>query len=497
MTLAKLSNRATTVEPPFALPAGTSLSDDYRVDAILGVGATSITYLATELSLGRTVAIKEFFPKAFAIRHPSNQVLPKSPSLAGDYQRVLDRFIQQARAHANFDHNAIVRVHRTIRANDTGYAVLQFEEGLNFYDWLARLGRPPSQPELFALIMPVLDALDLIHRHKAPHGGIAPDKIIIRQDGGPVLIDFCSAGAAEMNGEKKDITFIKHGFSPVEQYVAMSEAHGPWTDIYAVGATLYLAVTGNQPTDAPRRVTGNQLVPAAQIAVDGYCPRFLRAIDHAMELPPSDRPRTVNEWRCEILTADFRASSPRIAVERAPIRPATPAAHSEPAKDLEMPVFLRKPPACEVEEPSRPAERRHSRRITDVEERHEPLLSVLPPAPAAETAHDANNELSFEPRMAPDPPTDEIEVALQKGRTAIAPPDRSANVNSAADFAALQPERLMKRLGAALDLETSDMAEPPDLEVDDVSGPSEEAPAKTKVSVGNILSKRAGQLRKV
>src|SRR5690606_38774204 len=126
-------------------------------------------------------------------RRGSHEAVPRSPESAGDYQWGLDRFIAEAQTLAKFDHRNIVRVYRYFRANNTGYMVLHFEEGRSFKSWLQNLGRAPRQNELDRLLTPLLDALELIHGSSYLHRDIAPDNIIIRRDGAPVLIDFGSA----------------------------------------------------------------------------------------------------------------------------------------------------------------------------------------------------------------------------------------------------------------------------------------------------------------
>ncbi|MET0569498.1 MAG: protein kinase, partial [Hyphomicrobiaceae bacterium] len=176
-----------------ALPAGTVLASDYRIERVLGAGGFGITYLAEETPLARLVTIKEYFPADYAARHGGVDACPRSRDCAEDYRWGLDRFLEEAQTLAKFDHPNIVRVYRYFRANSTGYMVLHFEEGQSFKGWLKSLGRAPRQHELDRVIAPLLDALELIHGADFLHRDIAPDNIIIRKDGSPVLIDFGSA----------------------------------------------------------------------------------------------------------------------------------------------------------------------------------------------------------------------------------------------------------------------------------------------------------------
>lgn len=287
-----------------ALPDGTELVGDYRIERVLGAGGFGITYLADELALERRVTIKEYFPSDFAARANSINASPRSQDCDGDYRWGLDRFIEEAQTLAKFNHPHIVRVYRYFRANNTAYMVLHFEEGQSLKNWLKGLGRAPRQKELDRILEPLLQALELIHKADFLHRDIAPDNIIIRKDGNPVLIDFGSARGEIASHSKTVSALVKPGYSPYEQYAETSRQQGPWTDIYALGATLYHAVTGKRPPDAPSRMVNDEYIPARQAALSSYRTRFLRAIDAAMALNIDARPRSIAAWRGELLAPD-------------------------------------------------------------------------------------------------------------------------------------------------------------------------------------------------
>ena len=287
-----------------ALPSGTELVGDYRIERVLGAGGFGITYLADEIALARLVTIKEYFPSDFAARDGGIDAAPRSQDCAGDYRWGLDRFIEEAQTLAKFDHPNIVRVYRYFRANNTGYMVLHFEEGQSLKGWLKGLGRAPRQNELDTIIAPLLDALELIHKADFLHRDIAPDNIIIRKDGRPVLIDFGSARGEIASHSKTVSALVKPGYSPYEQYAETSRQQGPWTDIYALGATLYHAVTGKRPPDAPSRMVKDELVPAREAALSSYRAGFLKAIDKALALKVEARPQSIPAWRGDLLAPD-------------------------------------------------------------------------------------------------------------------------------------------------------------------------------------------------
>ena len=275
-----------------ALPDGTELVGDYRIKRVLGAGGFGITYLADEIALARLVTIKEYFPSDFAARD-SQDASPRSSDSAADYNWGLERFIDEAQALARFVHPNIVRVYRYFRANKTAYMVLHFEEGGSFKAWLKNLNRAPRQAELEKIITPLLDALEVVHAASYLHRDIAPDNIIIRKDGSPVLIDFGSARGEIASHSRTVSALVKPGYSPYEQYGTDSRQQGPWTDIYALGATLYHAIAGKRPPDAPTRMVNDEYLPAREAALSSYRAPFLAAIDNALKLEVTERPQTI------------------------------------------------------------------------------------------------------------------------------------------------------------------------------------------------------------
>lgn len=286
-----------TMDNLLALPNGTVLADDYRLERVLGAGGFGITYLAEELALQRKVAIKEYFPGEFAARDGASQVRHRSESDRNDYAWGLERFIEEAQTLARFDHDNIVRVYRYFRANNTAYMVLKFEEGQSVRQWVDGLRDAPTQEQLDDIVAPILDALELIHAHDFLHRDIAADNILLRRDGSPVLIDFGSARGEVASHTKTLSALVKPGYSPFEQYASNGKQQGAWTDIYALAATLYLTISGQRPPDSPSRITADEYVSAAKAAKGRYRPAFLTAIDHALELQVDRRPQNIAQWR--------------------------------------------------------------------------------------------------------------------------------------------------------------------------------------------------------
>jgi serine/threonine protein kinase len=272
-----------------ALPKGLELQG-YRIERVLGAGGFGITYLATEAMIGRAVAIKEFLPGSIAARAADSvTVHPLVAADAETFRWGLKRFRNEARTLVSFHHPNIVQVYRFFEANGTAYLVMAYEKGASLAEVL-KAQRTLAAAEISALLHPLLDGIARVHAAGFLHRDIKPANIIVREDGGPALIDF---GAARQSfGEKSQSSraIVSPGYAPFEQYTSSTE-QGPWTDLYALGATLYCCVAGTRPVEAPDRVAGAPMRPAAEVARGHYEPSLLEAIDWALEVNPEDRPR--------------------------------------------------------------------------------------------------------------------------------------------------------------------------------------------------------------
>lgn len=276
----------------------------FQIESILGVGGFGITYLARDGNLKRSVAIKEFLPSDLSVRREDSTVEPVSENESETFRWGLDRFLSEARTLARFQHPNIVGVHSVFEANNTAYMVMEYERGRA----LGTVLRDPancSEEKLRELLMPLLDGLEQVHEAGFVHRDIKPNNLFVRDDGSPVVLDFGSARQA-LGVETRTLTsLVTPGYAPFEQYNANREGdkQGPWTDIYALGATLYRAVCGKGPVDALTRagaiLKGHKdvLVPATMVGEGRYSVSFLRAIDRALAFQPEARPQTIAEWR--------------------------------------------------------------------------------------------------------------------------------------------------------------------------------------------------------
>jgi serine/threonine protein kinase len=280
----------------------------YEIRSMLGKGGFGITYLAHDLNLDRSVAIKEYLPSEFAVRDADDSVHPAAENTADTYAWGLDRFIKEARILSRFEHPNIVRVNAVFEENNTGYMVMAYEQGRSLKDILTQQ-QTLDESTLLALLMPILDGLAQVHKQGFIHRDIKPDNIYVREDGSPVLLDFGSARQAVAGGSQTMTTLVSPGYAPFEQYYAKGEEQGPWTDIYGLGATLYRAISGKTPMDAVYRsksmLDGSQddFQAATQLGHKRYSAGFLAAVDHAIQFRPKDRPQTIAQW-IEELRAD-------------------------------------------------------------------------------------------------------------------------------------------------------------------------------------------------
>jgi serine/threonine protein kinase len=301
--------RRSVVDSRVGLPENTVLDGSYRILRIVGAGGFGITYEAKDINLNTTVALKEYFPFDFGDRDATMSVRPKSDRHMDTFQWGRSNFLLEARTLAQFEHPSIVRVTRVFEANATAYMVMRFEHGQSFDTWLNKLGRPPSQQELDRIAGFLLDALELMHAANFLHRDIAPDNIIIRPDGSPVLLDFGSARRAVAEKSRLLTGIVKAGYSPHEQYASDARLQGPWSDLYALGGTFYRAVTGRPPEEATLRVIDDEMPPAALAGDGGYRAGFLRAIDACLRVKPAQRPQSVAQLRLMLLEHQAEAKA--------------------------------------------------------------------------------------------------------------------------------------------------------------------------------------------
>jgi hypothetical protein len=309
-----------------ALAIGTTVGR-YRIETVLGQGAFGVTYRARDLQLERDVAVKEYLPALLATRLDGVTVSPRSTQVADDFAWGRARFLDEARTLARLPRApAIVQVHDYLEANGTGYMVMQFVDGETLAAFGRREGRL-SQAAVERLLKPLLDGLEQIHAAGVLHRDIKPDNIIVARDGSPTLIDFGASRVAIADRTQALTAVYTPRYAAPEQMT--SGQQGPYTDIYALAATLYVCVSGKEPLSATHRVLSGDAMPSARdVAGAGYGDNLLAAIDAGLVLQPDGRPQTIAAWREVFSTGRWQGLlSADKTVVQAP-RPATTTAGS-------------------------------------------------------------------------------------------------------------------------------------------------------------------------
>ncbi len=298
-----------SLEAGLYLTPGTLLSGKYLVGRVLGQGGFGITYLGWDTNLDIRIAIKEFFPQGLVSRVPGeNSVISYTGEIKEQFNFGVESFLRESKTLARFEHHPnIVTVRDYFEANNTTYMVMSFIEGITLLEYLNRSGGKIPVEQAVQIVLPVTDALKEVHAAGILHRDISPDNIFIAKEGRIILIDF-GAARQEMREKSKSISVIlKAGYAPEEQYRTKGK-QGPWTDIYAVGATLYHCITGNKPPEAIDRLAEDDLVPPSQlgIAID---PAREAALLNALAVKDSDRSQTVQEFQAALLGDKRKAES--------------------------------------------------------------------------------------------------------------------------------------------------------------------------------------------
>ncbi len=281
-----------------ALPVGTRMAE-FEVLRVVGEGGFGIVYLVQDHMLQRRVAIKEYMPATLATRGDGLEVVVKAERDRALFNAGLDGFLQEARMLAQFDHPALLKVYRFWQANGTAYMVMPFSEGTTLKAALTAMGTAPDERWLMALLAPLTEALGVLHAERCYHRDIAPDNIMLLAGSGkPLLLDFGAARMVISDATQALTAILKPGYAPVEQYAEVpGMKQGPWTDVYALCAVVYAAITGTKPPAAVGRTVQDSYVPLVRAAAGRYSAGFLQAIDDGLRVRPDERTESVQALR--------------------------------------------------------------------------------------------------------------------------------------------------------------------------------------------------------
>lgn len=279
------------------LAQGTLLKEKYVVAKVLGQGGFGITYLALDTTLNLKLAVKEYLPQQIANRTTGNKSITVfQKTLSDEFKYGLKKFLDEARTLARFvEHPSFVSVRDYFEENDTAYMVMNYVEGVTLQKYIENKGGKISVEEALPIFLPVFDALSEIHSSDILHRDISPDNLLINKKGQVVLIDFGAARQA-MNQYSKGLSVIlKAGYSPEEQYRSKGQ-QGPWTDIYALAATFYRAITGWMPPESLDRLAEDKMIIPSDLGVD-ILPHQEEALMKALSVKAGDRYQTVEDFQ--------------------------------------------------------------------------------------------------------------------------------------------------------------------------------------------------------
>ncbi|MEW6163772.1 MAG: serine/threonine-protein kinase [Pseudomonadota bacterium] len=270
------------------LPPG-HVIDGYRFERQLSAGGFSIVYLAYDAN-GTPVAIKEYLPNALALR--SVGLLPQvSAANRAAYQSGMMAFYEEGIALARLNHPNVVRVLNFLRANDTVYLVMRYEQGRTLHEHIRKHRGEFRESFVRGVFARLLSGLREVHVNKLLHLDIKPSNIYLRTDGSPVLIDFGAARQTLCQSDPELRPTYTPGYAAPEQY-GNQPGQGPWTDVYAVGASMYACLAAAAPQPADLRLVKDDLVPATTRWAGKYSPQLLDIIDQCMRLDPLARPQS-------------------------------------------------------------------------------------------------------------------------------------------------------------------------------------------------------------
>lgn len=275
------------------LSSGIHLLDGvYQVNRVLGQGGFGITYQGVDTRLNRPVALKEFFPEG--CWRDGTTVISAGRWTVETYSDAKQRFLQEGQTLGKFNHPGIVRVFYYFEENNTAYMVMEYLKGRSLADLLKQRGGKMREAEALHYIQKICQGLEVLHQSQFLHRDLKPDNIMLTKDTRVVLIDFGSARDFNNRNYKRFTAVFTPGYAPLEQY-GQALKLGTFTDIYALGATLYHLLTGKIPPSAIERAAGIELKPVCQLNSQ-VSPHISLAISQALAMEVKDRTQSVTEF---------------------------------------------------------------------------------------------------------------------------------------------------------------------------------------------------------
>lgn len=283
----------------YHLQPGSILQGKYIVGKVLGYGGFGVTYIGKDALLNKKVAIKEYLPGEFSTRIPGQTELTIFGDEKGEqFQQGVSKFVDEARRLAKFQReDNIVQIYDTFNENQTAYIVMEYLEGETLKAKLEREGKMEVETAI-NMLTPLAKALDEVHKVDIIHRDISPDNIFITKDQKIKLLDFGAARNAMVGHSRSLSVIVKPGYAPTEQYRSKGE-QGPWTDVYALAATLYRMVTGVTPIESMERVGKDQLVLPSRLGIK-ISKGTENAIMNAMQVSYENRTQSMDQFLNEL-----------------------------------------------------------------------------------------------------------------------------------------------------------------------------------------------------
>ncbi len=287
------------------LSPGSLLHNRYIVGIALGAGGFGITYKCLDTKIGGICAIKEYFPSNFALRTNANRSVLVAEQNLERYNKIMKRFVEEAELVKKLNHRNVIKIYDSFFENNTAYYVMEYCDGIDLRRYTNNFSRKLEYEEGMNLLYQIMNGLEYIHAKGILHRDIAPDNIYVTKNNYVKILDFGSA-RSEMDQFNRELSVIvKVGYAPIEQYGGHGK-QGPYTDIYALGATFYHLFTSKMPIESTQRVAEDNLEEFSRLRPDlpdnlKYC------IEKSMELTTAKRISSIAEMK-SILELDNKPS---------------------------------------------------------------------------------------------------------------------------------------------------------------------------------------------
>ncbi len=281
---------------PLALPHGTILNGRYILGRVLGQGGFGITYVAQDWKTKQLVAVKEYLPDSICTRVGSHSVKSHSGEQSESFCYGKECFLNEAKTLAKFaGHPNIVQVYSYFEENGTAYFIMDYVKGVSFQTYIQNEGGRIDWQKAQEILLPVMDALSLVHSRGVIHRDVTPDNIYITEEGTVKILDF-GAARYSMGDKSRSLDIVlKHGFAPKEQYTRHGR-QGAYTDIYSLAASFYYAITGRRPPDSIDRIEEDDLVSPDSLGIN--IPNYVeKALLKGLEVQPSDRFQNMEQFK--------------------------------------------------------------------------------------------------------------------------------------------------------------------------------------------------------